>query len=179
MSDPRLKRLLSLGLMLIGAGLVLSVAIILYLRNRPAEMGFPRVGAKLASFRMPDLQGRQVSLSDYAGRTVLINVWATWCPPCRDEMPMLVDYARRNPNGVTILGINDGETREEAAAFTKQYGMTFPVLLDLNSRYLDAILVDSLPTTILVGPDGVVRAVHVGLMSEAIFTAEILAKIPR
>ncbi len=178
MNDPRLKRLLALGLMLIGAGLVIGVAILLYVRNRPSEVGFPRVGSKLADFRLSDLQGKQVSLASLSGQTVLINVWATWCPPCREEMPMLVEYARRNPKGVTILGINDGETREEAAAFAQQFGMTFPVLLDVNSRYLDAILVDNLPTTILVGPDGVVRAIHVGLMSEAIFTSEILAKIP-
>ena len=179
MNDPRIKRLLALGLVLIGAGLVLGVGLIFYLRNRPAEVGFPRVGTRMAGFRLQDLQGRQINLSDFQGKTVLINAWATWCPPCREEMPMLVDYGRRNPSGVKILAINAGETQAEAAAFAQEYGMSFPVLLDPDSRFLDSILVDNLPTTILVGPDGVVRAVHVGVMSEAIFTSEILAKIPR
>lgn len=179
MNDPRLRRLLALGLVLIGLGLVVTVAIMLYLQNRPPEVGFPRVGTRMASFKMLDLQGKQVSLADYAGRTVLINAWATWCPPCRDEMPMLVDYARRNPNGASVLAIDAGETYADVAEFAKQYGMTFPVLFDPNSNFLDSILVDNLPTTILVGPDGIVRAVHVGGMDEAIFTSEILAKLPR
>jgi thiol-disulfide isomerase/thioredoxin len=179
MSDPRIRRLFALGLVLIGLGLVVSVAIVLYLQNRPAEVGFPRVGSQLANFRLLDLQGSQVSLADYSGQTILINAWATWCPPCRDEMPMLVDYAKRHPNDLTILAIDAGEARAEVSAFVQQYGMTFPVLLDPDSRYLDSILVNNLPTTILVGPDGMVRAFHVGGMDEAIFTSEILAKIPR
>ena len=179
MNDPRLRRLFALGLVLIGLGLVTSVAIILYIRNRPAQVGFPRVGTKMASFRMPDLQGKQVSLADYKGKSVLINAWATWCPPCQAEMPMLVNYAKQNPNSPVILAIDAGETPDLASAFAQQYGMTFPILMDNNSRFLDSILVDSLPTTILVGPDGIVRAVHVGGMDEAIFTAEILSKIPQ
>jgi len=132
----------------------------------------------MTDFALADLQGRTVHLSDYRGKTVLINSWATWCPPCRDEMPLLVDYYNRTrPNGIVVLGINAGETGAEASAFAQEYGMKFPILLDNNSDFLDSILIDSLPTTILVGPDGTVRALHVGSMTAEIFNYEILAKI--
>jgi peroxiredoxin len=171
-------RLISYLLVGLGGALLLTAAVMLYLSNRPA-VGFPRVGSRMANFTLRDLDGNEVELRDYAGKTVLINAWATWCPPCRAEMPMLVDaYQERKGNGFTILSINAGETRDEAAAFAAEYGMDFPVLLDSDSALLDSLLIDSLPTTVLVGTDGVVKAVHIGLLSPEVFASQITPLIP-
>ena len=166
--------------LLVGLGgiLLLSAALLLFMQNRPAA-GFPRVGQRMADFSLLDLNGREVHLSDYAGRTVLINAWATWCPPCQAEMPLLVqEYELRKASGFTILAINDGETREEAAAFAREYGLTFPVLLDTDAVLLDSMLIDNLPTTLVVGADGLVKAVHVGVLSPEVFAAEIAPHLP-
>jgi peroxiredoxin len=166
-----------LPILLIGVGIALLVGAVLaiYLPSRPHFMGFPRVGQRLPDFALNDLNGKLVHLKDYSGKTVLVNAWATWCPPCREEMPLLVaEYNRRKDTGFTVLAINAGETRQDAAAFAQSYGMSFPVLLDPDSKLLDSLLIDSLPTTILVGPDGRVKAVHIGNLTEASYEREIL-----
>jgi thiol-disulfide isomerase/thioredoxin len=171
-------RLIPYVLVGLGGLLLLTAAVLLYLSNRPA-VGFPRVGSRMVNFSLRDLDGDEVRLRDYAGRTVLINAWATWCPPCRAEMPMLVSvYQERKGSGFAILAINAGETREEAATFAVEHGMDFPVLLDSDSALLDSLLIDSLPTTILVGPDGVVKVVHIGVLSPEAFAELIAPLIP-
>jgi len=176
--NRRPPRLVAVVLLLLGGALLLTSAVLLYLSNRPA-VGFPRIGSRMANISLRDLDGNQVQLRDYAGRTVLINAWATWCPPCRAEMPMLVkEYEARKGGGFTILAINAGETKAEAAAFADEYGMEFPVLLDTDSALLDSLLIDSLPTSVLVGPDGVVKAIHIGVMSPELFAAQFAPLIP-
>jgi peroxiredoxin len=167
------------ALFLVGLGSVLLMAAVaLVYSNRPA-VGFPRVGSRMADFTLNDLNGKKVNLSDYAGKTVLINAWASWCPPCLEEMPMLVrEYTERQGNGFVILAINAGETQEEAAAFATKMGLEFPVLLDPDSALLDSFLIDSLPTSVLIGPDGIVKAVHIGLLSPEQFTAKFSPQIP-
>lgn len=166
--------------MVVGGLVIIGVGVWYYFANREIVPALPRVGEKLSEFRLIDLHGRPVSLGDYAGKTLLINFWATWCPPCRDEMPMLVDYYdQTRPDGAVVLAVNVGETAVEASAFVAEYNMSFPVLLDVDSAYFDSLLFDSLPTTILVGPDGLVRALHVGYLSPEVFQSEILELIPR
>ncbi len=171
-------RLIPYLLVGVGGAMLLSAVLLLYLSNRPA-VGFPRVGSRMVNFSLRDLEGNEVHLRDYTGQTVLINAWATWCPPCEAEMPLLVGaYQKYKDSGFTILAINAGETREEAAAFALNYGMDFPVLLDSDSTLLDSLLIDSLPTSVLVGPDGVVKAVHIGILKPEDFAAQIAPHLP-
>ena len=174
------KRLLGAILMVLGGLALMGGGVWYYLANRQTGPYLPVVGTRLPAFQLADLNGRAVGYNSYAGKPLIINFWATWCPPCRDEMPMLVDYYNKNQaNGVVILSINAGETAVDAANFVNAYQMKFPVLLDADSKYFDSLLLDSLPTTILVGPDGVVRALHIGYMSPEVFQNNILAKIGR
>jgi len=167
-------------LMMLGGLLVLGVGLGMYFSQRETAPQLPKVGARLPGFALSDLHGRPVKLSDYTGKTVILNFWATWCPPCREEMPMLIDYYNQTqPDGPVILAVNVGESALDASAFAVDYGMPFPVLLDVNSAYFDSLMQDSLPTTILVGPDGVVRSLHVGIMSPEVFQREILARLPK
>jgi thiol-disulfide isomerase/thioredoxin len=166
--------------MVFGGLILMAVGGWLYFSKREAGPALPVVGSKLPAFQLADLQGKPVRLSDYAGKTLIINFWATWCPPCRDEMPTLVQYYEEaRPGNVELLSVNDGEPAADVAKFVGEFKMNFPILMDADSQYFDKLLLDSLPTTILVGPDGVVRALHIGYMSPQVFQAEIVDKIGR
>ena len=108
------------------------------------------------------------------GQVVLINAWATWCPPCVAEMPDLQAYyqAHRDENFI-ILGINAGDSLSTASAFASQKGITFPILLDPNVDLLTNLGVHSFPTSILVDADGVVQSIHVGMYTAEDLDAEI------
>ncbi len=151
-----------------------ALAIVLFTRSQALGSAGVRIGASLPNFTLYDLQGNRVKLSDYAGRPVLINAWASWCPPCRAEMPALNQYYQTYKNtGLVILAINDGESQSIAADFTGQIGVTFPVLLDPGTQVLDGYGIHDLPTSILVGRDGLVKTIHIGLFTSIALEQEL------
>jgi thiol-disulfide isomerase/thioredoxin len=96
----------------------------------------------------------------------LINAWASWCPPCRAEMPALNQYYQTyKDEGLVVLAINDGESQTVASDFARQIGVTFPVLVDPGTQELNRLGIQDLPTSILVGRDGLVKAIHIGLFT--------------
>jgi len=148
-------------------GLILVGVLLLAVTRTTAGSIVPaRVGSTLSDFTLTDLFGKQVRLSDYAGRPVLVNAWATWCPPCRAEMPALHDfYQAHQAEGFTLLAVNAGESQSQVQSFIQQMGFTFPVLLDPNTSLLDALGIHSYPTSILVGRDGTIKTIHVGMLT--------------
>ena len=128
----------------------------------------PEAGRPAPDFALPDLDGNTVRLSDFSGRPVVLNFWATWCAPCRLEMPELaramVDYADRD---LMVLAINQDETAEQVGDFLTEVGLTLPALLDAGGEVGAAYGAFFLPTTVIVGPDGIVGAVHRGILSRA------------
>lgn len=163
-------------------GLLLVIAILLLLVNqspRAASIEPARKGQPLSDFSLNDLEGNTVRLSDYAGQVVLINAWATWCPPCVAEMPDLQAYyqAHRAENFI-ILGINAGDSLSTASAFASQKGITFPILLDPNVDLLTSLGIHSFPTSLLVDADGIVRNIHVGMYTAQELEAEITPYLP-
>ena len=118
----------------------------------------------MSDFILPNLAGNPVRLSDYTGKTVLINSRATWCPPCRAEMPELIEfYANHRDQDFTILAINAGESAAEAGAFAAEMGVDFPVQLDTNFSILEGLGINGYPTSVLVSPNGVVEKIKVGM----------------
>jgi thiol-disulfide isomerase/thioredoxin len=112
------------------------------------------------------LDGETVSLSDYRGQVVLINFWATWCPPCRAEMPTLDAYYREHrDNGLVLLAINAGETPAAARTFIDANGFTFPVGLDRDSSLSRQFGASGLPLTLVLDADGVVQYRHSGMIT--------------
>jgi len=166
---------------LLAAGLILGGILLLTQdRTTAAPAGPARVGAALRNFTLTDLSGKQVQLSDYAGRPVLINAWATWCPPCRAEMPDLHDfYLAHQAEGFTLLAVNAGESRPQVQSFIQQMGFTFPVLLDPNITLLTDLGIRSFPTSILVGRDGKVKTIHVGMLTADQLQTEIAPLLAR
>ena len=112
--------------------------------------------------------GSSVSLSQYKGQVVLVNFWATWCGPCRLEMPALqARYDGLKDQGFTVLAVNLDEPLEDAALFADELALTFPVLLDPGAQVFDLYRVRGYPTTYLINRDGLIDRQHVGIMSEA------------
>jgi thiol-disulfide isomerase/thioredoxin len=159
------------------AGLGLILAGVLLLKPggaaSAAVAAAPITGHKLADFALTDLAGKQVRLSDYAGRPVLINAWATWCPPCQAEMPGLQQlYQRHEAEGFAILAIDAGEAKPTVEQFIQKNLYTFPVLLDPQTDLLDKWAIRDYPTSIVIGRDGTVKLVQVGAL-----TADTINKV--
>jgi len=119
-------------------------------------------------FSLQALDGRTVRLSDYRGQVVLLNIWATWCPPCRDEMPDLEAYYRQHQeDGFVVLAVNSQEGAETVATFLEDYDFTFPVLLDPDGVVVRDYGALGLPTSFFIDREGMLRGVWVGKLSPA------------
>jgi peroxiredoxin len=118
------------------------------------------------AFALVDLDGNQVELSDFQGRPVLINFWATWCPPCREEMPDIVaTYEKHKGQGLMVLAISSEESAV-VRGFAGENKMNFPVLLDSDGAVSDVYRIRVLPTSIFVNKDGVIVHVFLGSVTE-------------
>ena len=160
------------GMVIIGVFFIVAAVIgIIFINNSPGgqanQSGGPlRAGMKMVDFTLPNLQGERVSLKNYSGQMVLINAWATWCPPCKEEMPALNTlYVKNRDSGFVLLAVNAGETKAQAGAFADELGLKFPILLDETEQLMDRLGIRDYPTSILVGKDGVIQWVHVGLLT--------------
>jgi peroxiredoxin len=122
-------------------------------------------------FALKDVNGQTVRLSDYRGKVVLLDFWATWCDPCRIEIPWFMDLERRNKDkGFAVLGVSmDDEGWEVVKPFLSQLGVNYRVLIgnDETSQLYGGV--DALPTTFLIDRGGRIAAVHVGLASRRDF----------
>lgn len=133
------------------------------------------VEADAPDLKLTSLAGEQVSLEGLRGSTVLLNTWATWCPPCRDELPALEAVARRYADrGLVVVGVNIGESPSAVRSFVDRSGLTFPVWLDPGEASLRAFATISLPSTFLIDPSGLVRARWFGATCERDLEAAIL-----
>ncbi len=137
----------------------------------------PRAGFPAPDFTLSTPDGESLRLSDLRGRPLLINLWASWCIPCRSEMPAMQRvYAEYEERGFLILAVNatDQDSREAAAAFARENGLTFPILLDEEGQVSQRYALQALPTSYFVDPAGVIREVVVGgPMSEALLRIRV------
>jgi thiol-disulfide isomerase/thioredoxin len=159
----------------VGAGLIaFGVALMLFTRNDyvpasstdfiavPAEVDFPAPELGLQT-----LEGQPVSLKAYRGSVVLVNLWATWCPPCRSEMPTLQSfYEEYKSMGFVLIAINQEEPREIVEEFVKELGLTFPVWLDEDYLAQREFGTASLPSSYVIDRAGRVRLLWIGGISK-------------
>ncbi len=131
-------------------------------------------GAPAVSFDVARVGGGSDSLAAYRGKIVLMNFWATWCPPCKEEMPALEQlYRADRSRGLVILGIDQGESAATAGAFARAHGVTFPILVDEDQQYASSYVSVGLPTSVIVSRDGhVVRGID-GAQTFAEFQAAV------
>lgn len=128
--------------------------------------GHPPVNAP--DFNLSNTSGKNISLSDFRGKVLVINFFATWCPPCKDEIPGFVNvYNRLKDHGFAIIGISlDSDTRDELPGFIKKYGITYPIVLgnrEIAARYGK---VQTIPATFLVDRKGMITDAFIGVIEE-------------
>ena len=128
------------------------------------------------AFSLEDIDGREYKLSDYSGKVVIVNFWATWCPPCREEMPsMQRAWKQLEAEGIVMLGIDVGEDEHTVFSFGADYGLEFPLLLDQDSGVTNKWPVVGLPTTFIVDPEG--KIVYQAIGGREWDAPELLAQI--
>ena len=118
-----------------------------------------------ADFALPDIDGENHALSDYRGRVVMLNFWATWCPPCRREMPSMQRlYDKYRERGLVVVAVNQWEDPDLVFEFTGRLSVdpTFPILFDREGRFAEDYGVKGLPTTFLIDKDGQIRFRAIG-----------------
>ncbi len=137
----------------------------------------PQQGFLAPDFTLPDSNGKPVSLSDLRGQPVLLNIWASWCSPCRAEMPAMQHvYETYRSQGFTILAVNAAyqDKIPSAMDFANELGLTFPILFDQKGEISRLYQVEALPTSFFIDAQGIIREVVVGgPMSEALLAIRI------
>jgi peroxiredoxin len=160
----------ALSLIFLGFWLLL-IAVVAYILLQDADESSSNLQAVPARVDYPapdlsltDLEGNPTSLADYRGKVVLVNLWATWCPPCKEEMPALETFYRDHAgDGFTIVAINDGDPTADVVRFVKDYGLTFPVWLDPTYKATErAFKTLNLPSSFVIDRDGQVVLSWVG-----------------
>jgi peroxiredoxin len=133
-------------------------------KNPSVEIG-PQVGKLAPDFTYRNPAGNRISISSLRGSWIILNFWATWCGPCKYEMPLLQALANdkeKAEKGLTLLTISSGETAETVQDFLKKTGYSFPVLLDSQYQITYAYYVRAYPTTFFIGQDGIIKLIKVG-----------------
>jgi peroxiredoxin len=142
----------------------------------PAVGAAPSVGAAAPEFALPGTAGDTLALADLRGRKVLLNFWATWCGPCREEIPLMIEYQDElQAAGIELLAVNVGETPAKVARFVADTGMGFPVVMDTSTGVAQAYYLRAVPTSYLVDEDGVIEAIHLGVLMQDDLDAMIAA----
>ncbi len=145
----------------------------------------PREGFPAPDFTLDTLDGGQMTLSDLRGQVVMINLWTSWCPPCRAEMPAIDNiYQANKEQGLEVLAVNSTfqDSEAAAAAFAQEFGLSFPILLDRDGAVSRRYQLRALPSTYFIDRKGIIRSVVLGgPMSESLIQskiADLLAEAP-
>jgi peroxiredoxin len=155
----------------------LVTAVFLAACSSPPERGAkPESERRTApDFSLKDATGQTVKLSDYRGKVVLLNFWATWCGPCKLEIPWFIDFQRKlKDQGFSVIGVSmDDEGWEAVKPFVSEEGMNYPVVLGNESLSQLYGGIESLPTTFIIDREGKIAAVHIGLVSKTRYEKDL------
>lgn len=161
------------------SGRIASDANFVSLQSQGIELGSaggpaPKIGEPAPDFTLLDVNGNVVGLSDFRGKTVVMNAWATWCPPCRKEFPELVElYDNNKDRGLVVLGLNLQEPPQQVRKFANDYGATFPIVLDVDADVAGQYRLLGLPTTWFIDSEGILRAQQVGVLTKKIIAGKL------
>ncbi|MBS4189411.1 TlpA family protein disulfide reductase [Bacillus sp. FJAT-49705] len=122
------------------------------------------VGLKAPDFELKNLKGETVKLSDYKGQKVMLNFWATWCPPCKAEMPDMQKFYTESGDNIAILAINI-DPEYDVAGFAKELGLDFTILLDDQDKVNTVYKILTIPTTFFIDENGIITHKHLSSMS--------------
>ncbi|MFB7813140.1 peroxiredoxin family protein [Paenibacillus chitinolyticus] len=168
------------GAVLLIAGLIAAALAYTLLHADSKEPAVAvRTGAMAPDFTVTGLDGRSAALSDYRGKGVLLNFWASWCGPCTHEMPRMNEAYLEGIPDVEIVAVNVGESRGTANEFAMRENLAFPVLLDPSGEAARKYRVVGLPATFLIDPDGKIAAIRPGELTSASEVKKLLQSLSR
>jgi peroxiredoxin/tetratricopeptide (TPR) repeat protein len=134
----------------------------------PAPLTGPQIGQPAPAFTLTTLDGRTVSLDSFRGKTLVVNVWATWCPPCREEMPDLIkSYPALHKGGVEFLGVDTTEEAPIVRAYAVAKGLPYAQAIDSGKSFEKAYDIQYFPTTFVIDPQGILRARNIDVIAPA------------
>lgn len=143
-----------------------------------SEPSGARVGERASDFQLENLDGQSTSLSDLRGKPVLVNFWATWCPPCVSEMPYLQQlYEEQSGKGLAVLTINAGESHSKVTKFLQTHNLSLPVLLDSSNNVAQKYNITGIPTTFFIDKDGIIQEKIIGAFPSKEAIEKTLIKI--
>ncbi len=165
-----MKFILGVGLVLIGLA---SILMLQGTKNSSASQPVSRsvtpveVNYPAPELSLQNINGQSESLTDYQDQVVLVNNWATWCPPCKAEIPTLEAYYKTHKvNGFVIVGVEAGESQKDVLKFVQEHDMTYPVWFDLKNAATNAFHNENLPRSYVIDRKGIVRLAWVGEISQ-------------
>lgn len=140
--------------------LLVAVALLFSVSSQAAA---PAIGSEAPNFTLKSNSGKNLKLSEHRGEVVMINFWATWCGPCRQELPLLNRiHDQYHKSGFTLFGVNIDDRTQAAQDMARQLGLRFPVLFDTDKRVSRLYDVNAMPSTVLIDRDGKIRYIHLG-----------------
>lgn len=160
--------------------IVVAVALFFIVRRHgvPAAASAQQ-GAAAPDFSLTDLNGRPLALSSYRGKVVLLDFWATWCVPCREEIPHLIDLQNKyGSQGLQIVGVSMDDSPEPVRDFYQHFKMNYPVVMgDARTGELYGGVL-GLPIAFVVGPDGKITSKHIGATDISVLEKEVVKLLP-
>ncbi|NMH70068.1 TlpA family protein disulfide reductase [Bacillus sp. RO3] len=124
----------------------------------------PNVGDRAIDFKLETLEGKSITLSDLKGKKVILNFWATWCPPCKEEMPIMQQFHEQYGTDVKILAVNI-DPQYNVKEYQKAMGLTFPILLDKDDKINNAYDILTVPTTFVINEKGIITHKQIGAIT--------------
>ncbi|MBO7744241.1 redoxin domain-containing protein [Paenibacillus sp. MWE-103] len=139
----------------------IAVLAVVVVRQMSDSRPVAAVSSVAPAFDLKDIDGKEVQLADYRGRRVVLHFWATYCPPCVKEMPVMQRIATQRDD-TAVIGVNIGQSRGTVAAFAKAKGLSFPLVIDAAGTMTDLYRIQALPTTVLIDANGRVSKIVSG-----------------
>lgn len=142
--------------------------------NRELSSGSIESAEKAPDFSLTSTNGESIKLSDYQGKVVILDFWATWCPPCRKGIPDLVEIQNEFKDDVIVIGVSlDDDTKSEVVPFMKEYGINYPVVYGDNKVVTDFGSINAIPTSFIINKKGEIVEKHVGLVPKSTYVNRI------
>jgi cytochrome c biogenesis protein CcmG/thiol:disulfide interchange protein DsbE len=159
--------LIKKGLVFIFTGLLLGTVLGgLVIFSSAAPKRGPVIGSMLEDFVLPGINKQTISLNQYRGKTIILNFWATWCVPCKDEMPLLQSIYQTSGEKLVVIGVNSQESEGDVQRFIDQNFINFPIALDASGEITRKFQINGYPTTFLIDSKGILRNLHIGVLRE-------------
>ncbi len=134
----------------------------------------PRVGRLAPDFTLTDLEGNSVTLSDFRGNAVFINFWATWCPPCRAEMPEIeAIYQEYKDKDVVVIGVDLLEAEDVVRQYVQKGGFSWVFVFDTTGEVADNYAITAIPTSFFLDKEGIIQAVNIGAMTKRAMESQL------